>query len=149
MPYMSGTNTETTAQSFTLCFKVNNNLRAGIFQENGTTQLTQAAAQGSAAYTATALSLEYSAYKSVVDAIIGLNIGTLNSQGVAVGTSTIAAGSYTLSDIYAKVSYNASKTAFLNLKMGYRMLPISDTGATSAFTSQNAPFFKIGVGVKF
>lgn len=149
MPYMAGTNTKTTAQSFTLGFKVNDKLRAGIFQENGSTALTQGAVTTPAAYTATALNLEYSAMTGKVDAIVGLNLGTLNSLGAAAGTSTIAAGAYMLSDIYAKASYNASKNAYLDLKLGYRMLPISDTGATPAFNNQNAPFLKVGVGVKF
>jgi len=148
--YMGGTNVTTSAQAFTLGFKIDDALRAGIFQENGSMALTQGAANSSAAYTATALNLEYSAYsKSVVDAIIGLNIGSLNSQGAAAGTSTIAAGSYIMTDIYAKVNYNATKNAFLDLKLGYRMLNIADTGATSAFDNQNTPFLKVGLGVKF
>ncbi len=150
MPYMSGTNTKTTAQTFTLGFKVNDTLRAGIMQENGSITLSQGAGATPGAYTATALNLEYSAYKSAVDAIIGLNTGSLNiPTAIAAGTSTLAAGSYMMTDIYAKVNYNASKNAYLDLKMGYRMLPIGDTGATPAFTNQNAPFLKIGVGVKF
>ncbi len=149
MPYMGGNNTETTANAFTLGFKVNDTLRAGIMQESGNTQLKQGAATANAAYTATALNLEYAAYQDVVDAIIGLNVGSLTSQGAAAGTSTIAAGTYLLSDIYAKMAYNASKNASLNLKLGYRMLPITDTGVTSAFNNQNAPYLKVGVGVKF
>jgi len=150
MPYMSSTNTSTTAQAFTLGFKVNNTLRAGIFQENGSIALTQGGATKSGSYTATALNLEYSAYKSTVDAIIGFNTGSLIvPTAIASGTSTIAAGSYMMTDIYAKINYNASKNAYLDLKVGYRMLPIGDTGATPAFANQNAPFLKVGLGVKF
>ena len=149
-PYMAGKSTASTANTFTLGFKVNDTIRAGIMQESGNTQLTQGAAKANGAYNATALNLEYTALaKSAVDAIIGLNTGSLTTNGVAAGTSAIAAGSYMMTDIYAKVNYNASKNAFLDLKLGYRMLPIQDTGAANAFDNQNAPFLKVGVGVKF
>ena len=152
MPYMGGANSFTTANAFTIAFRVNDELRAGIMQETGNTALTQGAgATANAATNATALNLEYSAYKSAVDAIIGLNVGSLTTAGAASGTSTITAGTYLLTDIYAKVAYNASKNAFLDLKLGYRMLPIADANAAGGtdFSHQNAPFLKIGVGVKF
>ena len=150
MPYMAGQSTKTVSQAFTLGFKVNNTLRAGIMQETGTTQLTQGAGSANADYTASALNLEYSAYrKSVVDAIVGLNIGALNTQGATAAASAIAPGAYMMTDIYVKANYSASKNTFLDLKLGYRVLPISDTGTASAFNNQNAPFLKIGVGVKF
>ena len=152
MPYMAGQSTKTVSQAFTLGFKVNNTLRAGIMQETGTTQLTQGASNDNADYTASALNLEYFAYKNVVDAIVGLNIGTLNTQGAATTVppaSVLAPGAYMMTDIYAKANYSTSKNVFLNLKLGYRVLPISDTGTASALKDQNAPFLKIGVGVKF
>ena len=152
MPYMAGSKTTTTGQSFTLGFKVNDKLRAGIFQENGAITLSDKGASKTGSYTATALNLEYSAYAKEVDAIIGMNIGSLNNQAIALpaGSASIAAGSNLLTDLYAKVSYNASEHAFLNLKLGYRMVAITDaTVATTAFDNQNAPFIKVGVGVKF
>jgi len=146
--YQAGSDTTTTAQSFTLGFKIDKNLRAGIMQETGSTKHTLAVAPGTvttSSYTATALNLEYAAMQGSVNAIIGLNLGSLNTA--AIGPA--AAGAYLMTDIYAKTSYNASKTASLDLKLGYRMLPITDPAATPTFTNQNAPFLKIGVSVKF
>ena len=144
--YQAGSDTTTSAQSFTLGFKVDKNLRAGIMQETGSTKHTTAGgAVTNSSYTATALNLEYAAMEGSVNAIIGLNLGSLNTA--AIGPA--AAGSFLMTDIYAKTSYNASKTASLDLKLGYRMLPITDPAATPTFTNQNAPFVKIGVGIKF
>lgn len=144
--YQAATDTTTTAQSFIIGFQIDDKLRAGIMQENGATAHTTAAgAVTNSSYTATALNLEYAAYASTVDAIIGLNIGTLNTA--AVGPA--AAGAFLMTDIYAKTSYNASEHAYLDLKLGYRMLPIADPAAAPTFTSQNAPFIKVGLGIKF
>ena len=154
MPYMSSGQTSTTGTSFTLGFKVNDKLRAGIMQENGNIQLTESGATTNGSYTASALNLEYAAVKGEYDAIIGLNIGSANlPAGVAATTnSSVAASTTALTDIYAKATYNADKHAYLNLKLGYRMLPsLTDSNAVGGtdFTDLNGAFLKLGVGVKF
>jgi len=146
--YQAGTNTTTSAQTYTIGFMVSKKFRAGFMQEYGFISHTPPATGVSTqnTYNALALNLEYAVLKSKVDAIIGFNIGSLNIQGTSAQINT---ASYTMTDIYTKVNYMASKKGYLNMKVGYRILPISDATPANTFLHQNTPFIKVGVGVKF
>ena len=153
MPVSIGSsNTTANSQSFTLGFKVDDNLRAGIMQESMDLTLENGGVTGTGNVQISALNLEFKALEGFGDikipAILGVNIGSANLNApVVAGAQSIGATTEMMSDLYVKTEYAAGKYSFISGKLGYRMLPMAET--TGAFDNVNGMFMKIGVGVRF
>jgi len=154
MPIYSTTGNNTaSSQAFTLAFKVNDKLRAGVMHESMDLTVKNGGASTTGNVQIDALNLEFTALNTEVanvkvPTIIGINLGTANlNTPIVAGAATIAASTEMLSDIYVKTLYSAGDSAYISAKLGYRMLPLAD--ATGSFDTTNGLFMKIGVGVSF
>jgi len=154
MPVYSATsNNSGNSQAFTLAFKVDDKLRAGVVHENMDLTVKNGGVSSTGSIQIDALNLEFTALTSDVagtkiPTIIGLNLGTANlNTPIVAGAATIAATTEMLSDIYVKTSYAAGEHAFVSAKLGYRMMPLADVAGS--FDNVNGMFVKVGVGVSF
>ena len=155
MPTTFGTSTgvKANSQSFTLGFKIDKNLRAGIMQESMDLTLTNGAASSTGNVQISALNLEFTALDGFganlkMPTLIGMNLGSANLNAPIVsGAKTIGASTEMLTDLYVKTEYAAGDHSYVSAKLGYRMLPLAETGGS--FDNVNGMILKVGVGIRF
>jgi hypothetical protein len=149
--YSAGSGISAVGQSFTLAFKVDDNLRAGMMHESMelTTKADGTTQKGNVQIDA--LNLEFTALKATIKdkapVIIGLNLGSANLNTAIAGTAPIAATTEMLTDLYVKSEYSSGKHSYVGLKLGYRMLSLAEDNGE--FDHVNGLMLKVGVGARF
>ncbi len=133
--------------------RVASGLYAGFFQEMIKLSIQESGNVGSANVSVSGLSLEYSAVELAgVDGRFGVDLASGSTAGSgAVGNVSVPAYTTMLSDVFVSIKYPSNKKASMNVKIGFRFLPIPDgnRGTDPDFDDLNGLFFKIGFGVNF
>ena len=143
----AGSKTAVSGNSFILSFDLDDSVKVGVLQENLGLSLTQGGATVSGTMTVNAINLDYKVAEKVTT---GINVGSaVIPAAITAGTSTIAASSAALSDIYVKGVHKVGKKGEVNISLGYRIMAVSDTGAANAFENMNGIIAKVGFSVGF